>query len=390
MVKTKLIRSILSLLIVGAIVLSILPLASAAMPFTDVPTSSPYYEAIEYCYDHGIMNGLSATTFAPETTLNRAMLVTILYRMSGSTMKRAPTGFTDVPSGTYYYYAVGWAQYYNIVNGITSTTFSPLGTLTREMTITLLYRYATSYKGYSYSMLSSSYAAELNDYSQISNYARTAVNWALNCGIVNSSIMYFNPKAGTARQLCAQYIFRYLTRVQGGAKAFSMRDATIGLSPQISSLMTSMGYSSCVGYDLTKREMLFAMKNSRILFSNSHGISNGIKLMDGYLYSSDIPANVPSKLDLVYISACYSGQQFVPNLYNKGAKAAVGFKGNISCTATGDGVAHFNYLVFLYLSRGDNLQTAIDKAKAFIKEGYGRDAYEEFGIDSIVTYGSFN
>lgn len=114
-------------------------------------------------------------------TVNRSMAVTIPYRMSGSTLRRAPVGFTDVVSGTYY--AVGWAQYYGVVNGVTTTSFAPTHGVTNEQILTMLHRYATGYCGRTYQTYKS-FATNLADYSSIMSYSRTAVNWALNAGIV--------------------------------------------------------------------------------------------------------------------------------------------------------------------------------------------------------------
>lgn len=372
-----------SALLLLSVFVSIVPTASAAMPFTDVPSTSNYYEAIEYCYDHGIMNGTTSTTFAPTTALSRAMFVTVLYRMSGSSMQRAPTGFTDVPSGAYYYYAVGWAQYYGIVNGVSSTSFEPNTNVTREQAITILYRYATSYKGYSYNLLSSSYASTLNDYSSISSYARTAVNWALNCGIVSETTSYFYPKSLTLRQLCAEYLFRYLTKVQGRGKAYSIRSLSPGTASDIAWHISSMGYSTCTGYDLTAREMKFALRNSTVLFSHSHGNTNLIQMENGNVYSSDISTNSLYNMDLVYISACYAGNEFAPRLHDiGGAKAAVGFLDEVSASSDSDGIHYYNLMFFYYLKMGYDLEACKQNAYDDLIYIYNYD----YGTDSCRIY----
>ena len=236
-------------------------------------------------------------------------------------MKRAPTGFTDVPTGSYYYYAVGWAQYYNVVYGVSTTSFAPLDILTREQTISLLYRYATAYKGVSFSLISSSYANNLSDYSSISTYAKPAVNWALNCGIIKNSTTTFFPCTGTSRQSCALFLYQYLSKV------------------------------------------------------------------DGNLQSTSIAKDSLTQLQLVYVSACNSGNEFVPALYNTGgAASAVGFKNTITASSSNDGIHFFNLRFFYHLSTGCSIGVAIRRARQELLESYGSYA----GSDAIVFYGSFS
>ena len=86
------------------------------MPFTDVATGEWYYEAVQYVYDNELMNGMSATTFEPNSTTTRGMIVTMLYRLENEPTA-ASAGFTDVAAGQWYTDAVNWAAANNIVNG---------------------------------------------------------------------------------------------------------------------------------------------------------------------------------------------------------------------------------------------------------------------------------
>ena len=85
--------------------------------FSDVPNGAWYADAVDYVYEHGIMNGTSATTFSPNTPMTRAMLVTVLHRAAGSPSAATGTAFSDVPSGAYYTDAVAWASANGIVTG---------------------------------------------------------------------------------------------------------------------------------------------------------------------------------------------------------------------------------------------------------------------------------
>lgn len=357
-------------------------------PFSDVSQNSPYYEAIQYCYENGVMAGTSPTTFSPDTILSRGMIVTILYSVNGGNEYFAPTGFTDVPAGSYYYYPVGWAQHYGIVAGKSSTSFAPNDPVTHEQAVAILYKYATVYLGANYSLISSSYASMLNDYSSISSYARPAVNWGLNCGIIAENTTSFYPKQGTKRELCAMMFFKYLTRVRGNGKAFSMRSLSPGTASNIAYTMGSnMGYEKCLGYDLTVREMRFALGNTGIIFSHSHGDQNMIALNDGSLSASSISSGWLSDVDLVYISACKAGATLVPTLYNTGgAQSAVGFINNITASTSSDGIHYFNLHFFQYLSTGYTIGGAIYRAKLdlYLQQG------SYYGSDSAVYYGTYH
>ena len=111
----------------------------SATQYTDVTKSAhgSYYEAIYWATDNGFMNGTSATTFEPNSMVNRAMLVTVLYRHAGSPSVSGTTPFTDVLSGSYYYDAVRWGYANGITDGVTATTFEPGSTVTSEQASTV-------------------------------------------------------------------------------------------------------------------------------------------------------------------------------------------------------------------------------------------------------------
>ena len=94
-------------------------------------------------YEHGIMNGTSSTTFSPNSPMIRAMLVTVLHRAAGSPSAATGTAFSDVPSGAYYTDAVAWARANGMVNGIAGNRFDPNGNATRAQVATILHNYLT-------------------------------------------------------------------------------------------------------------------------------------------------------------------------------------------------------------------------------------------------------
>ena len=154
-------------------------------PFTDVSENDWFFNDVKFVYQNGLMNGTSATTFSPEGTTSRGMIVTILWRMAGSPdMEDKIWGypFADVDATAYYGTAVYWARLNGIAGGYDDATFGPNDPITREQMAAILYRYA-QYKGYDVSA-----KADLNkftDADEISNYALEALQWANAEGLIN-------------------------------------------------------------------------------------------------------------------------------------------------------------------------------------------------------------
>ena len=111
-----------------------------AMPFTDVPVGSYYYDAVLWAVENGITKGTSDTTFSPNTTCTRAQIVAFLWRSEKSPAAGTANPFADVKSTAYYADAVLWAVKENITKGTTSTTFSPDADCTRAQIVTFLWR----------------------------------------------------------------------------------------------------------------------------------------------------------------------------------------------------------------------------------------------------------
>ena len=113
---------------------------SSAMPFTDVPAGSYYYDAVLWAVEQGITVGTSETTFSPNLNCTRAQIVTFLWRSEKSPAAGTVNPFTDVKSNTYYADGVLWAVGMDITKGTTAATFSPDDDCTRAQIVTFLYR----------------------------------------------------------------------------------------------------------------------------------------------------------------------------------------------------------------------------------------------------------
>ena len=111
-----------------------------AMPFTDVPVGSYYYDAVLWAVENGITKGTSDTTFSPNMTCTRAQIVAFLWRSEKSPAAGTANPFADVKSTAYYTDAVLWAVKEDITRGTTNTTFSPDADCTRSQIVTFLWR----------------------------------------------------------------------------------------------------------------------------------------------------------------------------------------------------------------------------------------------------------
>ena len=181
---------------------------SGTRPFTDVKTGDWFYEAVQYVYDKGMMTGVSADRFAPASTTTRGMIVTILYRLENEPAVSGGSAFTDVESGAWYADAVAWAAANDIVNGTSATTFAPNSPITREQMATMLYRFA-QYKGMDVVTLQE-HLTGYPDGDQVSDYAIPAMNWAVGQGLIagmeNGTLV---PQGSATRAQVATILMRF-------------------------------------------------------------------------------------------------------------------------------------------------------------------------------------
>lgn len=182
--------------------------APVALPFTDVKSGNWFYDAVKYAYAQGLMTGTSATTFAPNGTMNRAMIVTVLYRLEKSPAVTGVSKFTDVPAGQWYSDAVAWAAANKIVNGYDETTFGPMNAVTREQMAAILFRYE-QYKGLENVTLEEN-LNRFPDQNKISAYAIPALQWAVGQKIINGNADGTLDPTGTATRAQVAQIFTNL------------------------------------------------------------------------------------------------------------------------------------------------------------------------------------
>ena len=182
-----------------------------ALPFVDVASGSWYEDAVWYVYENGLMAGTSDTTFEPDTTTSRGMIVTVLYRLEGAPAVSGSSGFTDVADGQYYADAVAWASSNGIVGGYGNGLFGPNAPITREQMAVILYRYA-QYKGYD--VTASADLSGYDDVAQVSSYALEALQWANAEGLVNgTSDTTLTPGGSATRSQIAVILMRFCENI---------------------------------------------------------------------------------------------------------------------------------------------------------------------------------
>ena len=184
-----------------------IPTLAELMPFTDVKEDAWYYEAVLYAMQEGYFKGVTATTFAPESKLSRAMAVTVLYRMAGEPEVTGTVTFTDVKEDAYYYQALVWAVENGITTGIDNSRFAPNANVTREQMVTFLYRYA---KASGADVSKQADLSQYRDVKQVSEYAEEAMAWAVGSGILQGMEQNLLAPRGTAtRAQAAAILMRY-------------------------------------------------------------------------------------------------------------------------------------------------------------------------------------
>lgn len=181
------------------------------MPFVDVAENDWFYDSVRYVYDNGLMEGTSATTFAPTLTTTRSMVTTILWRAEGQPQTDNTVSYPDVEADTWYTEAICWGTEEGIVKGYGDGNFGPNDLITREQFATILYRYA-QYKGYDVS--ASDDLSAFPDADQTGSWAVDAVKWAVGSGLLNGKDGgLLDPLGVASRAEVATILMRFMENI---------------------------------------------------------------------------------------------------------------------------------------------------------------------------------
>lgn len=171
--------------------------ATFTKQFNDVKNSDWYYDSVQFVYQEGLMSGTDSSTFSPNNEATRGMIVTILYNYAGKPNISGTLGFGDVNASDYYAAPVLWANQNNIVAGISSDSFAPNNSVTREQLMVILYGYEKLSNGISgTNTISSSYT----DRNTVSSWAYDAVAWGIDQGLISGRSGNTIAPTGTANR----------------------------------------------------------------------------------------------------------------------------------------------------------------------------------------------
>ena len=174
--------------------------------FEDLSSDAWYHEYTDFVIRSGLMVGISDTRFAPDLTTTRGQLVTILYRMAGKPETAGENPFVDVAGGRYYTKAVIWAAEQGIVLGVDADHFAPNQPITREQMVAMLYRYAV------FCGIPTTATGDLSQFpdgNRVSRYAVTAMEWAVETGLIQGMDGTLNPRGEATRVQIAAVITRF-------------------------------------------------------------------------------------------------------------------------------------------------------------------------------------
>ena len=178
------------------------------LPFRDVRPEDWFYADVRYVYEAGLMNGTAEGLFSPDLFTSRAMLVTVLWRLSGSPVVNYYMPFADVDQASWYAEAVRWAASCGIVAGYDNGNFGPNDPITREQLAAILYRCA-AYRQEDTSIGADTNILSFTDAASVSEYAVPALQWACGAGILQGADGALLPTHPATRAQTAAILHRF-------------------------------------------------------------------------------------------------------------------------------------------------------------------------------------
>ena len=213
-----------------------------AAAYSDVSDGAWYAEAVGYCTDNGLMDGMGDGTFAPDAPVTRAQLVTVLWRLAGKPAAPALEDYADVAPGSWYAEAVGWAASAGVTEGVGNKRFAPDTPLTREMLATFFHRFAGA--------PAAAGTADFTDRADIADWAQTAAAWAAESGLMQGrGGGVFDPKGGAVRAELAQVLMNYAAGQSAVSAALALRTGAAPVGVAVASdgaLLVTDGFHKVV------------------------------------------------------------------------------------------------------------------------------------------------
>lgn len=169
--------------------------------------------AIDFVTSHELFNGTSKDTFDPNMSMNRAMVAQVLHNLETNPKTDYTSSFNDVGSDVWYQEAVNWVANKGIVSGYDNGMFGAKDNVTREQLVTILYNYAKS-NAYDISVGENTNILTFKDFEKTSEYAISALKWAVEKGIMSGSYGYLNPKGYATRAEVASMMQKFCLNIR--------------------------------------------------------------------------------------------------------------------------------------------------------------------------------
>lgn len=198
------------------VMMMIVPCAAQtdACAFEDVESGQWFAPAVQYVFQHKLMNGISESEFAPDRAVSRGMAVTVLFRMEQPAAAKRAVSFADVEEGRFYSEAVGWAASEAIVEGYGNGEFGPLDDVSREQLAKIIYKYAECLH-YDLGKPADS-LDQYTDRADVSGWAESALKWAVGAEIIKGDNDRLMPKDPLSRKQLAQILQRVDEKIAAG------------------------------------------------------------------------------------------------------------------------------------------------------------------------------
>ena len=215
-IRKKTIAFVLAFVLIAALALPAAASGLGSTPFTDVEEGAWYHDSVVYVYEKGLMTGTAADRFSPASELNRAQLVTVIWRMAGEPSADSAMPYGDVQEDIWYAEAARWAAAEGIAVR-TSGSFEPAEVITREETVAILWNYA-KYAGADVSAGEDADILSYDDASEITEGYAPAFRWAVGAGIINGTTdRTLSPKGDLTRAQTAVMLRRFLNVFADGS-----------------------------------------------------------------------------------------------------------------------------------------------------------------------------
>ncbi len=189
--------------------------AALTLPFADVTRDHWFYDAVSFVYRRGYFSGTGGDTFSPDAPMDRAMVATVLHRVSGGApVTEGAAVFSDVPAGQWFSDGVAWASAVGVVNGMGEGLYAPQLPVTREQLVTMLYRYEKDYRQADLTAAQGGDLSAFPDGSSVSDWAREAMSWAVGEGLLQGrNTGELDPSGTATRAEVATILQRFSQRL---------------------------------------------------------------------------------------------------------------------------------------------------------------------------------